>query len=122
MVLLAISEKNVEKQATELKILKKKNKKSFNFTLKDLNKQIYIAEEEKNFALGNYLKWIRARELPQNKEIKEQERYSAFNVEKKEKYIKNPDGSLFTPEEELRAKYNYLLNYSIKREGASLHQ
>ena len=66
-MLLAISEKNVEKQATELKILKKKNKKSFNFTLKDLNKQIYIAEEEKNFALGNYLKWIRARELPQNK-------------------------------------------------------
>jgi hypothetical protein len=61
LVLLAISDINVQKQATELKILKRKNKKSYNFTLKDLNKQIYIAEEEKNVALGNYLKWIRAR-------------------------------------------------------------
>jgi hypothetical protein len=32
--------------------------------LKELNKQIYLAEEEKNEAMGNYLKWIRARELP----------------------------------------------------------
>jgi hypothetical protein len=51
----------MQRQATDLKILKKKNKKSFNFTLKELNKQIYLAEQEQNVALGNYLKWIRAR-------------------------------------------------------------
>lgn len=70
MVLLAISDQNVQKQAQELKILKKKKKKSFNFNLKELNKQIYLAEEEKNVALGSYLKWIRARELPENSLIK----------------------------------------------------
>jgi hypothetical protein len=45
MVLLSISDLNVEKEATELKMLKKKKKKSFNFTPKELNRQIYIAEE-----------------------------------------------------------------------------
>jgi hypothetical protein len=95
---LNISDKNVEKQATDLKILKKKIKKSFNFSLKELNKQIYLAEEEKNVALGSYLKWIRARELPENQLIKEQEKYSAFNKDKSEKYAKNEDGTLFTPD------------------------
>lgn len=72
LVLIHISHGNMEKQATLLKILKKKAKKSFGFTLKELNKQIYLAEQEKNVALGNYLKWIRARELPSNRAIKQQ--------------------------------------------------
>jgi hypothetical protein len=41
--------------------------------------------------------------------------YSAFNNLKSDQYLRNPDGTLFTPEEELRAKYDYLLNYYIER-------
>jgi len=56
----------VLRQAAELKILKKKKKKSFAFDLTELNRQIYLAEEEKNTWMCNYLKWIRARMMPGN--------------------------------------------------------
>jgi len=69
--------------------------------------------------LCNYLKWIRARLKPVNKKIYMQEQYSVFNKEKMSQYLPNKesydpkDDSLFTPEEELRTKYNYLLTYFI---------
>lgn len=40
--------------------------------------------------------------------------YSPFNKNKKDKYIKDAKGNLFTYEEELRAKYHYLITYSEK--------
>jgi hypothetical protein len=43
LVLISIDQAEVLHQATELKILKKKNKKSFKFDLKLLNQQIYLA-------------------------------------------------------------------------------
>jgi hypothetical protein len=60
--------------------------------------------------------------LPGSENILEQERYSVFNKAKASSYIKDEDGKLFTSEEELRTKYNFLVNYSIQQKGASLHQ
>ena len=122
LVLLRIGKKEVVEQASELKILKKKEKDSYKMTLREVNKQIYIAEEEKHIALCNYLKWIRARMLPENKLIYEQEKYEPFDKEEAHLFQKDSRGDSFTPEEELRAKYNYLVTHSIKREGVSLHE
>jgi hypothetical protein len=69
----------------------------------------------------DYLKWIRARMLPGNEHIYEQERYSVFDHHKKESYVME-DGKLFTSEEELRTKYNFFVNFSVKQKGASRHQ
>lgn len=44
LVLVAIAQEEVYNQAEELKILKRKNKKSFGFDLKTLNREIYLAE------------------------------------------------------------------------------
>jgi hypothetical protein len=58
--------------------------------------------------------------MPENKKIYMQEQYSVFKTAKREKYLPNEqaydtsDTSLFTSEEELRAKYNYLLTYCIE--------
>ena len=86
-----------------MKILKRKQKKSFGFDLKTINREIYLAEESKNIHLGNYLKWIRARLMPENKKIYMQEQYSVFNKAKFHQYLPNQepydpeDQSLFTP-------------------------
>lgn len=50
--------------------------------------------------------------LPENADIYEQEKYSVFNVHKRNNYELNSEGQLFSPEEELRAKYNFLLCHS----------
>lgn len=110
-------------QAEALKILKRKSKNSFGFDEVSINREIYLAEEGKNEHLCNYLKWIRARLMPENRKIYMQEQYSVFNRAKLEKYLPNEyrydlaDTSLFTPEEELRAKYNFLLSYCIEQKG-----
>ncbi|MCB0369490.1 MAG: hypothetical protein KDD45_08580 [Bdellovibrionales bacterium] len=64
LVLIKVSDDEVINQAQELKMLKRKQKKSFGFDLKTINREIYLAEEGKNIYLCNYLKWIRARLMP----------------------------------------------------------
>lgn len=103
-------------QAHELKVLKIKNKKSF--ALFDNGRQnIYncIAEAENGSSphYADYLYYIAARNLPGNELIKEQERFSVFNKHKTDAYPA-VNGSLFTSEEELRCKYNFLLTYREK--------
>ena len=44
LVLIKISDEEVYNQAEVLKILKRKQKKSFGFDLKTINREIYLAE------------------------------------------------------------------------------
>lgn len=55
--------------AHELKILKRKNKLSYQFKLKDLNTLIYTTNRDKSQSIYNYLCFIRARMFPKNKLI-----------------------------------------------------
>ena len=63
--------------------------------------------------------------MPENKKIYMQEQYSVFNCAKIDKYLPNEqaydqsDNPLFTPEQQLRTKYNYLLTYCIEQERHS---
>ena len=91
MVLIKISDEEVYNQAQELKILKRKQKKSFGFDLKTINREIYLAEESKNNHLCDYLKWIRARLKPENQKIYNQEQYSVFNKAKFHQYLPNKE-------------------------------
>lgn len=98
-------------QAHELKLLKIKNKKSFELSLKEIYDRIDQAESDNSQHYADYLRFIAARFEPDNKRIAEQERYSVFNKHKVDKYPPNEKGELFSPEEELRCKYNFLLTY-----------
>lgn len=66
--------------------------------------------------------------MPDNRKIYMQEQYSVFNKEKLSQYFPNEEiydranPSLFTPEEELRTKYNYLLTHCIEQEGPMANQ
>lgn len=111
--MIKLDDKVVIDMAHELKVLKKKNKKSYKLTLKDLNSTIYTMGSHHPTNAYNYLCYIRARLYPKNKEIYEQEQYSAFNKNKIDQYIPiNDKGELFTEEEKLRTKYHFLLTYS----------
>jgi hypothetical protein len=112
LVLMRMSEKIVIEMAHDLHILKKKNKKSYQLSPKDLNTMIYTTDRELNPALYSYLCFIKGRFATHNSEIYEQEHLSAFNKNKKDMYFKGANGKLFTPEEELRAKYHFLVTYS----------
>lgn len=114
LFLLKMSDQVVEDMAHNLKILKKKDKKSFKMGLKEINSLIYTMGEEQTSSAYDYLCFIRSRLYPKNKEIYDQEQYSAFNKKKKEQYILGKNGELFTEEEKLRAKYHFLLTYSEK--------
>lgn len=72
--------------AHELKILKKKNKRSYQLQLKDINKMIYLTDPSNSQHVHDYLCFLRARMGGKNREIYEQERYSAFNKNKQDKY------------------------------------
>lgn len=109
--MLKFSEKVVEDMAHELKILKKKDKKSYKMSLRDINSTIYTMGQNHPTNAYNYLCFIRSRMYPKNREIYEQEQYSAFNKYKKHKYFKEANGELFTEEEKLRGKYHFLLTY-----------
>ena len=99
LFLIKLDDSVVVDMAHELKILKKKNKKSYKLTLKDLNSTIYTMGNHHPTNAYNYLCYIRARLYPKNKEIYEQEQFSAFNKNKIDQYIPiNDQGELFTEE------------------------
>ena len=56
----------------QMKILKKKTKRSYSIKLKDINTVIYNTTPDSNNHFYNYLCWIRARYNPENKMIFEQ--------------------------------------------------
>lgn len=66
-LLIKISDRIVREMAHELKILKKKNKKSFQLSLKDINTLIYTTDKKTNPSVYSYLCFLRARMLPHNK-------------------------------------------------------
>ncbi len=55
--------------AHELKILKKKNKRSYQLRLKDINKMIYLTDPENSQQVHDYLCFLRARMVGKNMEI-----------------------------------------------------
>ena len=72
LFLLKIKDHVVDDQAEELRILKKKDKKSFRFQLKDLNHLILGTNQDPNNHFYNYLCYMKARYRPENKKIAEQ--------------------------------------------------
>lgn len=98
LFLLRFSEQVVINMAHELKFLKKKDKLSYHFKLKDLNTLIYTTNKDTSPHIYDYLCFIRARMFPQNKIIFDQEKLSAFNKNKINQYEKEPNGKLFTDE------------------------
>lgn len=82
LFLLRLSDNVMKEMAHDLKILKIKNKRSYELKLKEINRYIYTTDKEANPHLFNYLCFLRARMIPKNAEIYEQERYSPFNKNK----------------------------------------
>ena len=113
--MLKLSDEVVIDMAHNLKILKKKDKKSYKLSLKELNSVIYTMGNHHPTNTYNYLCFIRSRLYPKNREIYEQEQYSAFNKNKISQYLPiNEKGDLFSEEEKLRSKYHFLLTYDEK--------
>ena len=86
LFVLKMSDQVVQDMAHELKILKKKDKRSFKLELKDINEVIYAMSGSQATNAYKYMCYIRSRMYPSNKEICEQEKYSAFNKNKIKQY------------------------------------
>jgi hypothetical protein len=67
LFLLKLSNNIVYDMAHELKILKIKNKRSFQFRLREINTMIYTTDKDSNPHTYNYLCFLRARMTPGNK-------------------------------------------------------